>query len=46
VQLTHHIDSRDGVEQKTSIRERLRLAKSEAHQNQNEEQNGVEREFI
>jgi phage terminase Nu1 subunit (DNA packaging protein) len=40
------MDKRDGVEQKTSIRERLRLAKPEAHQNQNEEQNSVEREII
>ena len=46
VQVTHHMDKRDGVEQKTSIRERLRLAKPEAHQNQNEEQNSVEREII
>ena len=46
VQVTHHLDKRDGVEQKTSIRERLRLAKPEAHQNQNEEQNSVEREII
>ena len=46
VQVTHHLDKRDGVAEKQSIRERLRLAKPEANNNQNEKQNCVEREIV
>lgn len=46
VQVTHHLDKRNGVAEKQSIRERLRLAKPEANNNQNEKQNCVEREIV
>jgi hypothetical protein len=46
VQVTHHQDKRDGVAEKQSIRERLRLAKPEANKNQNEKLNCVEREIV
>ena len=45
VQLTHHFDKRDGVESKTSIRERVGQAKSRKNHNQNEKQNGNQMEI-
>ena len=46
VQMTHHLEKRDGVAEKQSIRERLRLVKPEAIKNQNEKQNCVERGIV
>jgi DNA repair protein RadC/antirestriction protein ArdC len=44
VQLIHHYDKKDGSEPKTSIRERLRSAKSEVQLNQNGKLNSKELE--